>query len=330
MPGRTLTAALGLALGSAAAHAQTQPLPRAFAIDAAHSSVAFKVGFMGFGTVTGEFQEFAGALLIGATPEQSAVGAVIQTKSISSRSKSRDDHLRSPDFLAADSFPLITFHSTRITRRGDGWIAHGPLSIRGVTRTIALPFTPVHALNRDAWGNSRVTYRALTRLSRRDYNIRGTAFWNSEFDPGRVAVADSVTIELEISATVPNTARWTVPRTDSLVSIVEAAGVDRLIADVTAGRDGPVPLTPDQLAVTAYKLLQRNRTDAAIHLFEWVLQRHADSPVASLAASIVAEAQLNRGARADAIRNFRLALAIDPHDPIASTWLRYLGEKLVP
>src|SRR5688572_4062813 len=222
-----LTTALTFIL-TAALHAQ--PVPRTYTIDASHSSVTFKVPFMGFGSVKGEFQEFAGALLIGATPEQSAVTVSIKTPSIATHSKPRDNHLRSPDFFAADSFPLITFQSTRIQRTAAGLVANGLFTMRGVSRNIALPFVQVHAPMKDAWGNTRITYRANTKLSRKEYNIRGTAFWNSEFDPGRFAVADSAEIELEISATIPNTARWNFPHTDSLVNVVETKGVDGAVA----------------------------------------------------------------------------------------------------
>jgi polyisoprenoid-binding protein YceI len=301
-------------------------LPTMYPIDPGHSSVAFKVPFMGFGSVRGEFQEFAGILLLGETPEKSAVGAVIRTHSISTHGKVRDNHLRSPDFFAADSFPVITFYSIRIERTRAGLVAHGPLTMRGVTRLVALPFTNVHAPAKDAWGNMRVTYRGAIKLSRRDFNIRGTAFWNSEFDPGRFAVGDSVEVELEISATVPNTARWSIPKTDSLVQVAETSGVDAIIANMSATRDTTGRPNDNAIFVTGYKLAQRGRTEAALKLFRWALDYFNTSTLIPYAANVLAEIELKNGERAAAIRSFRKALKADPTDPASQTWLRYLGE----
>jgi len=318
-------AAACLLLPTAVAH--PQDTPRTFLIDGAHSSVLFTIPFMGMSTVTGEFGEFQGALLLGATPEVSAVTAGIRTNSISTHSTTRDKHLRSPDFFAADSFPLISFQSTRISRTTNGFVAHGVLTMRGVSRVIDLPFTQLHPPMKDAWGNTRVTYHASTKLSRSEYNIRGTAFWNSEFDPGRFAVADTARIELEISATIPNTARWTVPKTDSLVKVVETAGVESLISDLTAARDTVGQPNDNQIFITAYKLVQRGQKDAGIRLFEWGLDRYKESKIVSMAASILAETQIQMGRREDAVRNFRRAIAADRDDPVAHAWLRYLREE---
>jgi polyisoprenoid-binding protein YceI len=317
---RLLLLATALTLSASAAAAQ--PVPRTFTIDASHSSVAFKVPFMGFGSVKGEFQEFAGALLIGATPEQSAVTVVIKTPSISTHSKPRDNHLRSPDFFAADSFPLITFQSTRIQRSASGLVATGLFTMRGVARTIALPLVEVHPPMKDAWGNTRITYRANTKLSRKEYNIRGTAFWNSEFDPGRFAVADSAEIELEISATIPNTARWNFPHTDSLVNVVETRGVDAMVAELAPNTEA------NTVFVTAYKLVQRGKTEQGMRLYEWALERYEDSPLAANAAAVLGDTQMQNGKRAAAVKSFRRVLAADPDNPVALGWLRYLGENV--
>jgi polyisoprenoid-binding protein YceI len=315
-----------ITLGLLPAHAFAQSLPRTFSIDASHSSVVFKVPFMGMSTVTGEFQDFAGALLLADTPEQSAVTVVIKTKSLSSHSTTRDNHLRSPDFFAADSFPLITFQSTRVRKNGAGWIAQGLLTMRGVARVIDLPFTQLQAPMKDAWGNTRVTFRATHKLSRQEYNIKGTAFWNGEFDPGRFAVADTATIELEVSATIPNTAKWTVPKTDSLVNVVESQGVERLIASLSVADTAGLP-NDNQVFITAFKLVQRGRTTEGIRLFDWGLGRYKESRLVPMAASILGDTQLRIGKRADAVRSFKRALSADPNDPIANAWLRYLHEE---
>ncbi len=60
------------------------------------------------------------------------------TASIFTDHERRDADLRSGNFFAADSFPVITFKSTRIERQGDEAKIHGNLTIRGVTRSVIL------------------------------------------------------------------------------------------------------------------------------------------------------------------------------------------------
>jgi polyisoprenoid-binding protein YceI len=310
--------------GSAAAQ---EKLPTAYVVDVPHSRVAFRVRFMGLSTVKGEFSEFGGAILMDEDPTRSSVTVVIRTSSINTHARARDDHLRSPDFLDAEKHPAMVFRSTRVERSGSGFIAHGTLRMRGVSRTIALPFTQLHEPVNDAWRNQRVAFQGEIRLSRRDYGIPGTAFWNAEYDPGRFAVADSVDIELEISATIPNTARWTVPGTDSLVTEIERAGAERVIAQWQAGRDSAVQNNPNVLFVSAYKLVQRGQRDAAILLFEWVAARFARAPQLPLALGVLGETYLAEGRRADAVRTFERVLAADPLDPRALEWLSRLGAR---
>jgi polyisoprenoid-binding protein YceI len=319
-------AVIATLLSLASAGRTSAQLPTMYPIDTGHSSITFKVPFMGFGSVRGEFQEFAGIVLLGDKPENSAVGAVIRVHSISTHGKARDNHLRSPDFFAADSFPLITFYSTRVERTRNGLVARGPITMRGVTRIIALPFQPVHEPAKDVWGNTRVTYRGGIKLSRRDFNIRGTAFWNSEFDPGRFAVGDSVEVELEISATVPNVARWTIPKTDSLVSVVEASGVDKVTRSIASATDTAGLPNDNAIFITAYKLAQRGRTADALKLFRWGLDHFKSSALVPTAANVLAEIELKQGDRKSAIASWRRALKADPTDPVSQTWLRYLGE----
>jgi polyisoprenoid-binding protein YceI len=72
--------------------------------------------------------------------EASSVVITIDATSINTRIGMRDDHLKSNDFFATDSFPTITFKSAIINALADDRInITGDLTIRGRTKRITIP-----------------------------------------------------------------------------------------------------------------------------------------------------------------------------------------------
>ncbi|HFE65562.1 MAG TPA: polyisoprenoid-binding protein, partial [Caldithrix sp.] len=72
--------------------------------------------------------------------DASSLTATIQVASINTGNEKRDTHLRSPDFFDARKYPVITFVSNKIEKAADGYLAHGPLTMKGITREITIPF----------------------------------------------------------------------------------------------------------------------------------------------------------------------------------------------
>src|SRR3954471_16635459 len=88
-------------------------------IDPAHSVVELAVKHMMFSTVKGRFPKVAGTIVLNeADQTASSVVAEIETVSIDTGEPTRDAHLRSPDFLHAETFPIIRFRSTEVVPRG--------------------------------------------------------------------------------------------------------------------------------------------------------------------------------------------------------------------
>ena len=113
--------------------------PVAFAVDAAHSNVVFKVRHLGLSTVTGRFGSFEGSFQLDpATGAASSATLSINVASVNTDNERRDGHLKSADFFAADSFPKITFTSTSIQKVGAKYKVNGNLTMRGVTKPITL------------------------------------------------------------------------------------------------------------------------------------------------------------------------------------------------
>lgn len=169
-----------------------------FRIDRNHSTIGFCAPIMGLAKVTGKFTDFTVTIAFDeADVTRSSVTAVIKTASIDTGVDDRDKHLRSADFFDAEKHPEIMFHSTRIEKRGDAFVAHGDFSMRGVTRTIAMPFriTGRH-LSDDPKEPGRkllvMGFSAAFKLNRRDYGVN----WQHNAVAG--FVADEIEIEINL------------------------------------------------------------------------------------------------------------------------------------
>lgn len=171
---------------------------QAWAIDPSHTVSGFTVRHMMISNVTGVFEATSGTIEYRAgEPASVKVDVAIETKSVNTRNAKRDGDLRSDNFLAADSHPLITFRSTRVQNvRADGFDLVGDLTIRGVTRQVVLKVEGPTAPIKDPQGNRRVGATASTTINRRDFGVN----WNRALDAGGVVVGDEVKITLEIEA----------------------------------------------------------------------------------------------------------------------------------
>jgi polyisoprenoid-binding protein YceI len=179
--------------------------PQTFDIDPVHSQVGFTVRHL-FSKVPGQFKQFSGTILADEkNPSASSVDVTIQTASIFTDNDQRDAHLRSPDFFAADSFPTITFKSTKVAPAGkDRYKVTGKLTMRGVTRTVVLDMEFLGKGAVSLGGQSMGTkagFDATTTLNRQDYGIR----FNKTLDQGGLMIGDEVAVDLHVEASLRTT-----------------------------------------------------------------------------------------------------------------------------
>ncbi|ACZ42189.1 YceI family protein [Thermobaculum terrenum ATCC BAA-798] len=169
----------------------------AWVIDSAHSVIEFSVRHMVVSTVKGYFRRFEGIIHADEDqPENSQVEAKIEASSIDTGDSKRDEHLRSDDFFNTESFPYISFSSTKIERTSENTAdVHGNLTIRDVTLPVVLHTTFEGQLI-DAYGKQRAAFSAETEINRKDYGLR----WNALLESGQAVVSDKVKITLHIAA----------------------------------------------------------------------------------------------------------------------------------
>jgi polyisoprenoid-binding protein YceI len=117
-----------------------------FTIDGNHSYPHFQVNHLGFMNLIGRFDKMSGKIVMDAAGKTGSVDIAIETASVStgdsekgSRTRSRDEHLRTPDFFNVAEFPRATFKGTATKWTGE-WPAaiEGQLTLLGVTRPLTL------------------------------------------------------------------------------------------------------------------------------------------------------------------------------------------------
>lgn len=176
---------------------QTAIKPGTWKFDQAHSSVEFSVRHMMFATVRGRFTRAEADLTYDReNPANSSVAVRIDVKSVDTNEPARDEHLRTSDFFDAATYPLLTFNSRKVTRKGkDRLDIAGDLTIRGVTREVILD-TEITGSGVDPEGNERIGFSARTTVNRKDFGVS----WNAALEAGGFLVGDEVKIYIETQA----------------------------------------------------------------------------------------------------------------------------------
>jgi polyisoprenoid-binding protein YceI len=162
-------------------------------IDPAHSTIEFVAKHMMITTVKGRFAEFEGTVVADEdNVANSTVDVTMRAASLDTRSEQRDAHLRSPDFLDVESYPEVTFRSTRIDGTKDEFQLTGDLTIRGVTRPITLDVT-FEGEGKDPWGGTRASFSDKCMFDRREFVLT----WNVALETGGILVSNEVKINIE-------------------------------------------------------------------------------------------------------------------------------------
>ena len=164
-------------------------------IDPSHSEVGFSVRHLMVSKVKGNFETFEGTVTVANDPLESSVTATVDLNSINTRDAQRDGHLRSADFFEVETYPNLTFASTKVQADGRHFEVTGDLTIKGTTKPVvlALEFNGVHP---DPWGGTRAGFSAETKISRKEFGVD----FEIPMDGGGVVVGDEIKVFLEVEA----------------------------------------------------------------------------------------------------------------------------------
>jgi polyisoprenoid-binding protein YceI len=156
-----------------------------------YSNVGFSIVKWGVLKEEGVFRDFSGTLDFDpAAPERSRIDVVVQSASLDTKNDTRDNVVRSDDFLDARRYPTLEFHSTGV-RNGT---VSGNLTIHGVTRPIV--FRPAFLGVRDVPKVGKLAgFETTFSVNRRDFGILGNR-WGAV--PG--VLADEVQVHIVVGA----------------------------------------------------------------------------------------------------------------------------------
>lgn len=166
-----------------------------YAIDLAHSSVAFKIRHL-VTQVRGRFDDFTGTIDFDpAHPEKSSVRAEIKVASIDTRNAKRDAHLRSPDFFDADKYPVMVFRSTKVEPAAKGrYKVSGLLSLHGVEKPVVLD-ADFLGTQPSPDGAVAAGFSATAKIDRKVFGVGDTML-----DKGVPVIGDDVVVELDVES----------------------------------------------------------------------------------------------------------------------------------
>ena len=183
-------------LSTLAATAPARAELQSYAIDTGHSDVGFKIRHL-VSKTTGGFDTFSGTIVLDqANLAAGSVSLEIDAASIDTNHEKRDAHLKSADFFAVDSFPTITFKSTKVVAKSaEELLVTGDLTMRGVTKPIDLTVL-ISGFGPDPRGNQRAGFEVTGKLDRRDFGI----LWNRDLDTGGTLLDDQVALTMNIEA----------------------------------------------------------------------------------------------------------------------------------
>ncbi len=188
--GAMLCLSASVLLSAVFGHAETAR----YNVDPDHSIVEFKVSHMVISNTTGHFKDYTG--FIEMDPEAGTVKtieATIKTASVNTNQEKRDAHLRGPDFFDVEKHPTMTYKMKSYRKDGEGYLAVGDLTLRGVTKEVTL-VGRLNGVTKDPYGNTRAGFTAEGKVDRKDFGM----VWNKALDNGGLIVGDDVLIKLDI------------------------------------------------------------------------------------------------------------------------------------
>ena len=164
-----------------------------WALDSAHSAVAFSIRHLGIAKVRGGFTRFDTRFEVDDTGA-AMVGASIDLDSFDTGNPDRDAHIRTADFLDVANRPTLTFRATEPVRIADQFIVAGEATLGSITApvTLTVEWGGIGDFGPD--GERHAGFSATGTIKRSDFAVGGAM-------PG--LLSDAVQIELEIQLIQP-------------------------------------------------------------------------------------------------------------------------------
>jgi len=115
------------------------PAVGTYRIDPSTSTITFSTRHMfGAQAVKGTFDLSSGEIIVADPLTASQVVASASANSFATGNPKRDKHVKSADFLQAETHPEISFRSSELVRDDASWLLRGTITARGNTAPVEL------------------------------------------------------------------------------------------------------------------------------------------------------------------------------------------------
>ena len=153
-------------------------------MDEKASKVSFVIKNAGL-SVDGSFSGFTASITFDPLhSDQALISATVPVATINTGVQSRDTHLKKEEYFNAAKYAHMTFQSKSIVNKGNGkYEMTGDLTIKGVTKSVKIPFTFEQSSN-------TAIFKGSTMINRRDFGVGGSSW----------ILSDDLTIQLHIKA----------------------------------------------------------------------------------------------------------------------------------
>ena len=177
-----------------------QAAPVTYTLDPGHTMVLFSWNHFGYSNPTANLGLSQGTLVYDpAAPTKATVEVTLPLSALDTHVPALDEHLKKPDFLDADQYPVVTFQSTEVQPLGGNkFKVTGNLTVHGVTRPVVLDAT-LNRVGPHPMGKAQsIGFDATATLKRSEFGVG--AYVPNVSDEVHVRITTEGSVPKEVAA----------------------------------------------------------------------------------------------------------------------------------
>lgn len=180
-----------------------------------HSEILFKIPYMKVSEVSGRFKDFKASAELN-NDSLDSVTIAIDSSSVDTGHKMRDNHLKGHDFFKSKDFEKINFTSSKISKVAPGkFKIEGKLSIKDITRPAVFE-AELSGNMKDTWGYDNRFAKFSGKINRRDFDMN----WNKTLDQQEFLVGEVINIsgvfQLQPASAITPNSKHMIPDTETI------------------------------------------------------------------------------------------------------------------
>jgi polyisoprenoid-binding protein YceI len=137
-----------------------------YRLDSANTRVSFVVQHLGLQWISASFPDIDGEFVLDRLGPGSRVDVTVATATLDCSEPRWNERLRSPEWLDAQRYPHMIYHSSSIQFQDSRAIANGDLTLHGITRPVALTVS-----FQNCSGGAECQFTAHGRIRRSDFAL---------------------------------------------------------------------------------------------------------------------------------------------------------------